>query len=138
MSGGHPFQVVTLGALAICRATWITVSQRGKIPVWLRFILTKQCWSLDWIESMLHGRNRLQRPWNDRGGFKHEARDCFGHYPSLLCAGAAFDQHLQIEVFGSQSFQSVAANGAEMAFIHVTQQTVFQIGVTEFACIVIA
>ena len=57
--------------------------------------------------------------------------------PSFLRPCFAFDQHLQIKLFGGQTLESILANGAKAALIHIFKQAILKIGIPKLAGIII-
>jgi len=70
--------------------------------------------------------------------FPDETCDGFGNDTAFLSPGPALDQHFQIERFGCQAFKGVLTDSPETLLIHVLKQTLFQIGVTKPACVIVS
>ena len=70
------------------------------------------------------------------GGLTQEAGDGFGDNATLLGPGPAFDEHLQVELFGGQAFQGILTDGPEPSFVDIFQKTLFQVGISKLHRIV--
>ena len=138
MARRDPFEVVLLGGLALRRETRITVGQGLKLPVGVTFVAMKYRRRRRGIEGVRQRRKRFQTQRHKWRGFADETSDCFRDDAALLCEGAAFDEHLQVESFGRQPLQRVLADSAEMILAHVAEQSVFQIVGAEIARVIFA
>ena len=82
--------------------------------------------------------DEVQAERNEWGRVAQEARDRFGHDAALAGAGAALDQHLQVQLLRRQPLQGVAADVAEAPFVDIVQQALLQVLVAEPAGVVVA
>ena len=86
---------------------------------------------------MRQGVYHLELERNVNGGFLHESGDGLRDDSPLLGPRPAFDQHLQVELLGSQPFKRVLAYRSELTLIHVLEKALFKIDLTELPGIVI-
>ena len=76
-----------------------------------------------------------RRQWR---GVPQEACNRLRHDAAFPGAGAALDQHLQVQILRRQSVQGVPADVAEATFVDVLQQAVLQVLVAQPAGVVVA
>ena len=87
---------------------------------------------------MRHAPDGLQCQDRAPRALGDETRDRLRHNPPLLRPRPAFDQHVQIQLPGGQSFQRGLADGAEVPLVDILQESFFQVLVTQLAGIEIA
>ena len=87
---------------------------------------------------MHHAPARLQIQGRVLGTLRDEARDRLRHHAPLLRPCLSLDQHVQVELLGCQSFRSVLADGAEVAFVDILQESFFQVIITQLAGVEVA
>src|SRR5258706_606562 len=87
---------------------------------------------------MRETRYRLKRERHEVGRLAHETSNGLGYDTLLLRPSATLDQHFEIELLARKSFQSVLADSAELALIHVAKQTLFEIGIAEAPGVIVA
>ena len=71
------------------------------------------------------------------GALRDEPRNGLGHDAPLLGLGPALDEHVEVELLGGQTFQRRLADGSEVAFIHVLQEPLFKVRVSQLPRVVV-
>ena len=137
MTGRDPFEAILLGGLAVGRATWILHRQCGKLPVWLSFVMLKDRWRPGRLKGMRHVLHDLELERDIVGGLADEAGDGLGHNATLLRPSPALDQHLQVEFLGCQTLERVLADGPEVTFVHVFEQSFFEVCISQLSGVII-
>ena len=130
MAGCDPFEMEAVRGVAVRGQARIACRQRRERPVGFVRIAVQARGDASRVEGV--------RQAGGPHGFADEARDGLGHDPAFLGAGAAFDQHVEIELFRGQPFQRRPTEVSKAGFVDVLEEPVFQVGVAQFALVVIA
>ena len=67
----------------------------------------------------------------------NKTSDRFRYDAAFLSLGPAFDQHLQIQFFGSEAFERVLAYCLKTFNINISKEPFFKIGIAKFARVVV-
>ena len=86
---------------------------------------------------MREATHRLQSQGRIPCALLHEPCDGLRHHAPFLRPRPSFDEHVEIELAGRQSFQGGLADGPEVALVHILQEPIFEIGVAEPARVVV-
>ena len=138
VSRGNPFQVVPFGGVAVCRQARVAGRQVRMLPVRVALVLLQSRRCAAGIEGMRQPAHRPQSQGRVSGALGDEARDALGHHPPLLRAGAALDEHGEVELLGGQPFQRRLADGAETVLVHVLQEAVLEVFLAQLAGVEVA
>jgi hypothetical protein len=133
-----PFELLGFGSITVGGTSGVTVCNCRQLPVRVLFVASQQWWRSGWIECVREVRHRLQRPRDKLGGVVNESRNRLRHDASLLRTRASLDQHLQVELLTRQSLERVLADGTELLLVHLPKQTVFEVGVSQLAGVIVA
>ena len=68
---------------------------------------------------------------------EEEPCDGLGYYPPFLGLGPPFHQHLQVQFLRGQPFQGVLAYLPEVVFVHVLEEPVLQVRVSQSSGVVV-
>ena len=77
-------------------------------------------------------REGLQGIAGVAGRLAQEAGNGFGDHAMFLGTRPPLDQHVQVQLLGRQAFQSILTDGPEPVFLHISEQAVLQVGISQF------
>ena len=138
MPRGDPLQILFLSRVAVGRQARIASRQLRVLPARLALVPLQARRCATRIERMHHAPDRLQIQGRVLGTLRDEACACLRHDAAFLGTCPALDQHVQVELLGCQSFQSIVADRAEVALVDILQESFFQVLVTQLAGIEVA
>jgi hypothetical protein len=138
MAGRDPFQVMGVGRLAVGGESRILRQKGRQPPVRVPLVVLENVWRSARIVCVRERRHGLEGERREPDRVGQEAGDGLGDDPALLGLGPPLDQHLQVKPLGGQALQGVLADGPESALIHVMEEAVFEVGVTQMAGVVVA
>src|SRR3990167_330832 len=133
----YPFELVIFGSFTICRADRILVCKRWQFPVGLCFVSSQYGRRFPRFKGMRNIWNNFQMKRHIFRCLPQEACNRFRDNTTFLRPGATFNQHLKVEFLGCKSFKGVLANSTKLCLINIFQETVFQVFITQTACIII-